>query len=41
MPALIDVVTHALNGPGSARGERRRLDSIREDSGFTDSADIL
>jgi hypothetical protein len=41
MPALIDVVTNVIAGPGSARGERRRLDSIREDSGFTGSADIL
>lgn len=41
LPALIDVVTDAVSGPGSERGERRRLDSIRTDSGMTDDADIL
>lgn len=41
LPALIDVVTDAVNGPGSERGERRRLDSIRTDSGLTDDADIV
>ncbi len=41
LPALIDVLTDAVNGPGSERGERRRLDSIRTDSGLTDDAEIL
>lgn len=41
LPALIDVVTDVVNGPGSERGERRRLDSIRTDSGLSDEADIL
>ncbi|MEQ1859919.1 MAG: hypothetical protein ABMA13_08285 [Chthoniobacteraceae bacterium] len=41
LPAIIDVVTEAVNGPGSERGERRRLDSIRTDSGLTDEAHIL
>lgn len=41
VPALIDAVTAAVNGPGSERGERRRLDSIRTDSGMTDDAEIL
>jgi hypothetical protein len=41
LPALIDVVTNTFNGPGSARRERKRLDSIRDDSGFTENADIL
>jgi len=41
IPALIDVVTDVVNGPGSERGERRRLDSIRTDSGLSDEADIL
>lgn len=41
LPALIDVVSSAVAGPGSERGERRRLDSIRTDSGLTDEADIL
>lgn len=41
LPALIDVVSEAVNGPGSERGERRRLDTIRTDSGLTDDAEIL
>ncbi len=41
LPALIDVVTNTFLGPGSARGERKRLDSIREDSGFTENVDLL
>lgn len=41
LPALIDAVTEVVNGPGSERGERRRLDSIRTDSGLSDDADIL
>lgn len=41
LPALIDVLTDAVNGPGSERGERRRLDSIRTHSGLTEDAEIL
>jgi hypothetical protein len=41
MPLLVNSVTRAVVGPGSARGERRRLDSIRTDSGFPDDAEIF
>jgi hypothetical protein len=41
LPAIIDAVTHAVNGPGSVRGERRRLDSIRTDSGLPDDAEVF
>ncbi len=41
LPAVVEAVTHAITGPGSARGEQRRLDSIRTDSGFPDNAEIL
>jgi hypothetical protein len=41
LPALIDAVTNAVNGPGSERGERRRLDSIRGASELPDDADVL
>lgn len=34
LPAAIEAVTHAISGPGSARGEQRRLESIRTDSGM-------
>jgi hypothetical protein len=40
MPLVVSLVTNAVVGPGSARGERRRLDSIRTDSGFPDDAEI-
>ena len=41
LPWLIGSVSRAVNGPGSARGERRRLDSIRRDSGFPDELEIV
>jgi hypothetical protein len=41
LPALIDAVAKAVSGPGSERGERRRLDSIRTDSGLPDDVEIF
>lgn len=41
LPALINVVQEAITGPGSERGERRRLDSIREDTGFADPSETI
>ncbi len=41
MPLIFQFVSAAVAGPGSARGERRRLDSIRTDSGFPSEADIF
>jgi len=33
--------TRTANRPGSARAMRRRLDSIRQDSGFSENADVF
>jgi hypothetical protein len=41
LPILVGTVNKAVTGPGSERGERKRLDSIRTSSGFPDDADIL
>ena len=41
MPVLVEVIMDTIAGPGSARGEQRRLDSIRTDSGFPDDAEIF
>ena len=41
LPVLVVSVMRAVNRPESARGMRRRLDSIRQDSGFPDEAEIL
>jgi hypothetical protein len=40
LPSVVNAVVQAVSGPGSVRGERRRLDSIRTDSGFNGDADI-
>ncbi len=40
MPWVVETVLERLNGPGSARGERRRLDSIRTDAGYADDTDV-
>lgn len=41
LPVIVVAVVKAINRPESARGMRRRLDSIRSDSGFPDEAEIL
>jgi hypothetical protein len=41
LPVVVMAVIRTLNRPESARGMRRRLDSIRRDSGFPDEAEIL
>jgi hypothetical protein len=41
LPVLVAAVIRTVNRPESARGMRRRLASIRQDSGFPDEADIL
>lgn len=41
LPVLVGAVIRAVNRPESARGMRRRLDSIRGDSGFPDEAEII
>jgi ABC-type amino acid transport system permease subunit len=40
VPLVVDFVMKYLNKPGSARGQRRRLASIRDDSGISEDADI-
>ena len=40
MPWVVETVLERLNGPGSARGERRRLDRIRTDAGYPDESDV-
>ena len=41
LPVLVMTVLRAVNRPTSARGMRRRLASIRSDSGFPDEAQIF
>jgi hypothetical protein len=41
LPVVVTAIVRAVNRPESARGMRRRLDSIRRDSGFPDEAEIL
>jgi len=38
IPAVVDTVSTQLNR--TARGQRRRLDSIRRDAGFPEDADV-
>jgi hypothetical protein len=40
-PLVVGYFARAANGPGSARAMRRRLDSIRQDSGFSENADVF
>ncbi len=41
LPWVVENVLERLNGPGSARGERRRLDRIRTDAGYAEDADVF
>jgi hypothetical protein len=41
MPWVVERVLERLNGPGSPRGERRRLDRIRTDAGYADDTDVF
>ncbi|MEO7318311.1 MAG: hypothetical protein ABIZ56_04925 [Chthoniobacteraceae bacterium] len=41
LPWAVENVLERLNGPGSARGERRRLDTIRTDAGYADDTDVF
>ena len=41
LPVVVEAVLKQINGPGSARGERRRLDSIRHDAGYPDDAEVF
>jgi hypothetical protein len=41
LPVVVMAVLRTVNRPHSERGMRRRLDSIRRDSGFPDEAEII
>ena len=41
LPMVVDFFTKRINRPESARGMRRRLESIRQDSGFSENADVF
>ena len=41
LPAIVDAITHLISGPATARGARKRLDSIRHDSGLPDDAEVF
>jgi len=41
LPAIVDAVANVISGPKTARGARRRLDSIRHDSGLPDDAEVF
>jgi hypothetical protein len=41
LPVVVIAVMRALNRPTSERGMRRRLDSIRRDSGYPDEMEII
>jgi hypothetical protein len=41
LPILVAAIIRTVNRPTSARGMRRRLASIRQDSGFPEELEIL
>jgi hypothetical protein len=41
LPVVVGMVVRSLNGPESARGARRRLNSIRGDHGFPDEVEVV
>ena len=41
LPAIVDAVSHLVSGPATERGARKRLDSIRQDSGLPDDAEVF
>ena len=41
LPAIVDAVTRVISGPATERGARKRLDSIRHDSGLPDDAEVF
>ncbi|HEX8295921.1 MAG TPA: hypothetical protein VF593_06440 [Chthoniobacteraceae bacterium] len=41
LPVLVAAIIRTVNRPTSARGMRRRLASIRQDSGFPEELEIL
>ena len=41
IPGVVLFILRAVNRPESERGARKRLDSIRTDSGFPDEAEVF
>lgn len=41
LPLVYGLISKRLDRPESARGQKRRLDSIRQDSGFGEDAQIF
>ena len=41
LPLVYELVSRKIAGPKTERGMRRKLESIREDSGFADDAEIV
>jgi hypothetical protein len=41
LPLVYDLISRKVAGPKTERGMRRTLESIREDSGFADDAEIV
>ena len=41
LPAIVDAIAHVISGPATERGARKRLDSIRDDSGLPDDAEVF
>jgi len=41
LPTIVEAVSDVISGPGTKRGTRRSLDSIRHDSGLPDDAEIF
>ena len=41
LPLVFELVSRRIRGPQTERGMRRTLDSIRQDYGFSDDAEIV
>jgi len=41
LPAIVDAVANVISGPKTARGARKRLDTIRHDPGLPDDAEVF
>jgi hypothetical protein len=41
IPGVIGVILRLLNRPGSERGAKKRLESIRQDPGFPDEIEVF
>ena len=41
LPAIVEAVSTMISGPSTERGARKSLDSIRDDSGLPEDAEIF